>query len=279
MPKQIAPSWSWTFTINNYDKVAIVAIVALFEKFVGLKYFLRREVGESGTPHIQGSIWQTRRMAPKPGQKVGRRLQFRPLPMFKIEKSVHWERMKCSPQCNIDYCGGTGDHEGKIGFGSAIHNLDPEWYPKSWFALEKALKAQDAELAMKERNDQWLLNYRHLLQEWYDMTDGGRKISCEGCVTCKVCHGEITKYNDGMKHWCEYKMFRVPGCRELMDEIVERIQAFYLRYTNDFTITDYRFDFGKCGSVTLDPWWHQGEPFWYPFDNVWEYVRDCGEYE
>lgn len=277
--------------MNNYTEVAIVAIVALFEKFEGLKYFLRREVGKSGTPHLQGSIWQTRRMAPKPGKKTGRRLQFRPLPMFKVNIPVHWERMKCSPHCNIDYCGGTGDHEGKIGFGSAIHNLDPEWYPKSWLEAEKALKIKQEGRIMKERNAQWLLNYGHLLREWHTLTNGGRWIECEKdnehCVHC-LCG---PKYNPSKTTYkgpyCWAKLMGKWDVIKLMDEIVERIVAFYCIRRGDDTeaaalgygqTLNWKFDFTNThGAMSSDTLWREGEPFWYPFDSVWEYIKTTYE--
>jgi len=287
MPKQIAPSWSWVFTCNNYEESDIVALVALFKKFNGMKYFLRREVGEKcGTPHLQGSIWQTRRMAPKPGQKTGRRLQFRPLPMFKIERHVKYIRMDKSPQCNIDYCGGTGDHEGKFGFGSAIHNLTPEWYPKSWYEAEKALKAQESELAIRERNAQWLLNYGHLLDEWNILTNGGRWIECDICDKhCTQCHRgpkwTLAK-STYVGPFCWAKLMGKWDVIKLMDEIVERIAAFYCIRRGDADneklgygqTLNWKFDFTNThGAMSSDTVWREGEPFWYPFDSVWEYIK------
>lgn len=45
----------WCFTLNNWSEVELVSLTQWVEE-VGAKYIFAKEVGESGTPHIQGYI-------------------------------------------------------------------------------------------------------------------------------------------------------------------------------------------------------------------------------
>lgn len=87
--KRVTPSIYWCFTYNNYvsDKVAL-----LEQKLDSLceKYVYGKEVGESGTPHLQGWL------------KAKKRL--RPLESIPI-KEIHWEKScKKNEEAAIRYC-------------------------------------------------------------------------------------------------------------------------------------------------------------------------------
>lgn len=56
-----SPSRSWVFTVNNYTPEAIEALVELGNDASVVTYVVAgREVGESGTPHLQGCITFTK---------------------------------------------------------------------------------------------------------------------------------------------------------------------------------------------------------------------------
>ena len=76
----------WCFTWNNYpeDWEEILRI-----KFLGLRWKVGEEIGESGTPHLQGYV-----------EGVAR---FRPVEKFQLPK-IHWEKAKGTRQQNIEYC-------------------------------------------------------------------------------------------------------------------------------------------------------------------------------
>ena len=72
---QVSPSKYWCFTLNNYKKEDINIISSKV-----LNYCIGEEVGESGTPHLQGYIeFETKK---------------RPLGVFKEYKNIHWEKRK-----------------------------------------------------------------------------------------------------------------------------------------------------------------------------------------
>jgi hypothetical protein len=102
MPR-INPAKAWCFTLNNYTENEHGALVQLFSS-VADKYFyiVGEEVGESGTPHLQGYI----------EKKTGR---FRPLPMFEVMRpgnnqegalvnAMHFEKAKGNRTQNYKYC-------------------------------------------------------------------------------------------------------------------------------------------------------------------------------
>ena len=78
----------WSFTFNNYDEKNIETILQYF-KLNCKEYYFQEEVGESGTPHLQGSI----------ELKTRKRLT----ELKKLNEKIHWEATR-----NIDasnkYC-------------------------------------------------------------------------------------------------------------------------------------------------------------------------------
>jgi len=110
--KQEVQAKLWCFTLNNYGETAIETILK------GLnpkdKYIIGEEVGEQGTPHLQGYIHfhSKKRMS-----------QLKKLSPCKI----HWEKCKGTELQNIEYC----SKDGKL-----ITNIKlprklkwPEWRP------------------------------------------------------------------------------------------------------------------------------------------------------
>ena len=76
----------WCFTLNNYTEEHIKTLVA---RLAPNKYLFSKEVGESGTHHLQGFVeFDTK---------------CRPIEKIRI-KEIHWEKMKGSIESNIIYC-------------------------------------------------------------------------------------------------------------------------------------------------------------------------------
>ena len=92
---QISPSLNWCFTLNNYnveDIECISSIVPLYSS----KYIIGKEVGDSGTPHLQGYIKFNKKLRPS---SIG------------LSKRIHWEKKvskSTEKQC-IEYCAKDGD--------------------------------------------------------------------------------------------------------------------------------------------------------------------------
>lgn len=91
---RVVPSLYWCFTWNNYPENGMETLVELFEK-CEIEYTIGEEVGEMGTPHLQGYI--------KSKTKI------RPIEKFKI-KEIHWEKCKGNQEQNVKYCTKSGKY-------------------------------------------------------------------------------------------------------------------------------------------------------------------------
>lgn len=90
-PPKVFASKKWCFTLNNwtteqYDELLL--------KLVEHKYIIGKEVGEQGTPHLQGYI----------------EFKNKKLPMgYMGIKEIHWEKAKKCKEANLLYCSKSGD--------------------------------------------------------------------------------------------------------------------------------------------------------------------------
>lgn len=84
---QIAPAIRWCFTLNNYENNDISSIVLCFNnkcKFA----IIGKEVGELGTPHLQGYCEFKTKCRPK----------------GLLSDRIHWEKAKGNRDANVNYC-------------------------------------------------------------------------------------------------------------------------------------------------------------------------------
>lgn len=91
------PSKNWVFTWNNYDNGTLEHLYNRLEQDAN-KYVIGKEVGESGTPHIQG--W------------VVFKVRKRPIEWAKIP-GIHWERQVGTDEQASEYCMKDGDFRSK----------------------------------------------------------------------------------------------------------------------------------------------------------------------
>lgn len=91
--KTINPAKRWCFTLNNFTEKEICSIVPTIYKKCNIG-IIGKEVGESGTPHLQGYIEF--------------KSKTRPLTHFKL-KRIHWEKCKGNRESNIEYCSKDGN--------------------------------------------------------------------------------------------------------------------------------------------------------------------------
>lgn len=97
--KQISPSIHWCFTLNNYTINDISNIISIDSSIVP-QYVFQEEVGESGTPHLQGYLrFKTKK---------------RPKSVFSSDnlRGIHWEKCR-NIQKSIDYCMKSDSRKGK----------------------------------------------------------------------------------------------------------------------------------------------------------------------
>jgi len=85
--KQPSQLMRWFFTYNNYPEDAIRLLESKFQK-ICTKYVFQEEVGETGTPHLQGSIWLWKPMR---------------YTEFKLAPQIHWEKLR-NEEASKAYC-------------------------------------------------------------------------------------------------------------------------------------------------------------------------------
>lgn len=91
--KRLGQSKYWCFTLNNYTEIELDLIIVAC-KNENYKYVIGKEIGEKGTPHLQGYISCEKRI--RANEK------------FK-NKRIHWEICKGSEEDNYVYCTKGGD--------------------------------------------------------------------------------------------------------------------------------------------------------------------------
>lgn len=85
---QISPSKRWIFTLNNHTKDEVDLIVPIFENKCCL-FVIGNEVGELGTPHLQGYCEFNTKVRPK---------------SVVVNDRLHWEKARGNRDSNITYC-------------------------------------------------------------------------------------------------------------------------------------------------------------------------------
>lgn len=91
--KQISPAKRWCFTWNNYiEDWAQHLDPIISSKFH--KYCIGKEVGENGTPHLQGYVEFKKKIRPF---------------SLKLSEKIWWKKCKGNRQSNLDYCSKDGD--------------------------------------------------------------------------------------------------------------------------------------------------------------------------
>lgn len=92
--RQPPPSRHWAFTLNNYSERDLEDICSKCSTF-GWRYTIGREVGESGTPHLQGHIY------------IPKKARFAQVLAVTGERA-HIEKAR-NPKASVEYCKKGGD--------------------------------------------------------------------------------------------------------------------------------------------------------------------------
>lgn len=117
---QIAPAIRWCFTLNNYISEDISSIVLCFSNKCKLA-IVGKEIGESGTPHLQGYCEFKKKCRPK----------------SLLTDRIHWEKAKGNRDANIAYCSKDNDIAYSLGMPKPIKIITELYYWQS--ACEKAI--------------------------------------------------------------------------------------------------------------------------------------------
>lgn len=112
--KQISPSKRWCFTLNNYTDLEISSIVPLFKDNCNI-FFFSKEVGEKGTPHLQGYCEFKKKV--------------RPISIFGwITNRIKWIKAKGDMKSNLDYCSKDGPLLFSKGVPKPIKTITPNMF-------------------------------------------------------------------------------------------------------------------------------------------------------
>lgn len=132
--KRISTSKYWVFTWNNYPKDAMSKCLL---EFKDCKYIIGREVGEQGTPHLQGYI-----ESPK---------LIRPIEHFGLPKGIHWDKRgkNATREDNLIYCSKDGNYETNFKIEDELSKYKGEDLPDELFPWQK----QVVELCDTKAND------------------------------------------------------------------------------------------------------------------------------
>lgn len=90
---QISPAVRWCLTLNNYTESELHIISSIVPEVCKFG-IIGTEVGESGTPHLQGYLEFKSKKRPKSVIGIPR---------------IHWEKAKGDRKSNIDYCSKEGN--------------------------------------------------------------------------------------------------------------------------------------------------------------------------
>lgn len=91
--RQVSPAIRWCFTLNNWTEEELSSIVPICKTECS-KYIIGKEVGEEGTPHLQGFLKFKNKKRPKG--------------LFNTNR-IHWEKAKGTDKQNFDYCSKEGN--------------------------------------------------------------------------------------------------------------------------------------------------------------------------
>lgn len=101
---------NWCFTFNNYTEENIENLAQYFSD--KSEYVFQEEVGENGTPHLQGFV----------SFKNAQRISFQE----NLPKQIHWETCKGNKKNNINYCTKKETRNGRI-FSNFYEELKDEF--------------------------------------------------------------------------------------------------------------------------------------------------------
>lgn len=215
--KQISPSKKWCFTLNNYTDNELIVISSIVPQYCKI-YIIGKEIGDSGTPHLQGYI-----------EFITKK---RPFNVFLIPR-IHWEKARGTRHENFIYC-----------------SKDAEIFMQNGYSLPKEVKVLD-----KNQLYEWQKELVNIILEepddrtiyWYWSSCGniGKTTFCK-YLTMKhgaIClHGKGADCRNGI---VDYKNTNGDTPRLIVYPIPRSYNSEYLSYESLENIKDMYFYSGK----------------------------------
>lgn len=187
--KQVSPARKWCFTFNNYeghDK-------ALFQELNKISVFgFGKEIGEQGTPHLQG--WAYFHKKVRPLSVVGKWLP--------EGKWINWILMDGSLDQNITYCSEDGDYVTNYIKEEEKKEIEIEIEELEGWQIEERDKSLEKP---KKRIIRWI---------WSKMGKLGKSTFCKYmCIKhgALVLIGSANNIKNGICKWMEKNPGKEPG--------------------------------------------------------------------
>lgn len=222
--KQISPAKNWCFTLNNYTDDEL----NMFSSIVPIKCdkaIIGKEIGDKGTPHLQGFLRF--------------KVKCRPMGLFSDCNRIHFEKTKGTIHENYEYCSKDGDIFINIGFPKPLKTLACEnnMYPYQ----EKILKFIEEE--PDERTIYWISGYTG---------NEGKTTFCKYLVrfhNAIMLGGKSADMKNGI---IEYK--KTNGCTPelILINLPRSFNKDYISYTGIEEIKDMLFYSGKYEGGMID---------------------------
>ncbi|WP_445718350.1 hypothetical protein [Flavobacterium sp.] len=196
--KQISPAKKWCFTLNNYTEEEISSIVPIFKQYCKIAFF-SKEIGESGTNHLQGYFEFIKKN--------------RPSSVFL--KRCHFEKAKGSLKDNIEYCSKDNELYFSLGIAKPLKLITPD---KQW-------QKNILQIINEEPNDRTI--------NWFYEPYGGIGKSCFTKYLCAkykalILSGKSADMKYGIVNYLKNHNGIAP---EIIIFDIPRSQLDYLSYT------------------------------------------------
>ncbi|WP_445779041.1 hypothetical protein [Shewanella sp.] len=223
VPKQISPAKRWCFTLNNYTEQDISSISSKIYDTCD-KSLVSKEVGESGTPHLQGFI--------------SLKTKARPMAVFD-NKRIHWEAAKGNNDAQLTYISKQNQPFLSLGFPKPVKLINPDY---DW-------EQQILGIVTQEPDDRTIY--------WY-WSKGGNKGKTSFCKYLTVKHGAIAlsgKAADMRNGVIDYQKTNGFLPELVLIPIPKSFNTDYLNYEGIENIKDMYFYSGKYegGQVCGNP--------------------------
>lgn len=206
-----APKKQWCFTWNNYTDTDYGSMISYFCK--GDQWIIGKEVGEKGTPHLQGYI------------NFEKKVRFTAL--IKVFPKCHWEAAKGNAKANIKYCSKENNFKTNMRVPRQI-----QW-PKKWHPWQEKI-LEEIQIEPNNRTINWI---------WEEKGNTGKTTLCNYLALEKNALLVPSKKNDAFHAIA--KRFEDTGEIDIVIIDVPRDSLDYICYTAIEKIKDGQVISGK----------------------------------
>lgn len=236
------PAIRFCFTLNNFSDGEVNEICSICSNICRYA-IVGKEVGASGTPHLQGYLeFKTKK---------------RPLSVFK-NKRVHWEKSKGSKEDNIAYCSKEDPEPWIHGGPKPLKKLACEDNFHGW-------QKEIIKIITEEPNDRDIYWFRGKEGSEGKTTFGKYLVRKHGAI---ILGGKSADMKNGI---IEYKKTNGNTPELIVLNIPKSFDSSYLSYTGIEEVKDMLFYSGKYEGGMVDG----DNPHLIVFSNIFPDIRKC----